>query len=45
MVAVSDKLTRIYGNYIVIKFTFDNKDKVCIEFENLNGSVSKQRKL
>lgn len=41
----SDKLTRIYGNYIVIKFTFDNKDKVCIEFENLNGSVSKQRKL
>lgn len=41
----SDKLTRIYGNYIVIKFTFNNKDKVCIEFENLNGSVSKQRKL
>lgn len=41
----SDKLTRIYGNYIVIKFTFSNKDKVCIEFENLNGSVSKQRKL
>ena len=41
----SDKLTRIYGNYIVIKFIFDNKDKVCIEFENLNGSVSKQRKL
>lgn len=41
----SDKLTRIYGNYIVIKFTFDNKDKCCIEFENLTGSVSKQRKL
>lgn len=41
----SDKLTRIYGNYIIIKFTFNNKDKVCIEFENLNGSVSKQRKL
>lgn len=41
----SDKLTRIYGNYIVIKFTFNNRDKVCIEFENLNGSVSKQRKL
>lgn len=41
----SDVLTRIYGNYICIRFIFDNKDKCRIEFENLTGSVSKQRKL
>lgn len=41
----SDILTRIYGNYICIRFIFDNKDKCRIEFENLTGSVSKQRKL
>lgn len=42
---ISDKLTRIYGNYLNIRFIFDNKDKCLIEFENLTGSVSKQRKL
>lgn len=41
----SDKLSRIYGNYIIIKFIFDNNDGCLVEFENLNGSISKNTKI
>lgn len=40
-----DIYTRIYGNFFIIQFRFTNKDKLRIEFENLDGSVVKNRQL
>ena len=36
-------ITRIYGNYIIIEFIFDNKDGELIEFEDIEVSITKQR--
>ena len=40
-----DIYTRLYGNYFVIRFIFNNTDHLRIEFEELDGSVVKNRKL
>lgn len=39
----SDRLRRIYGNQIVLRFVFDNNGNNRIEFETLDCVVSKQR--
>lgn len=39
----SDRLRRIYGNQIIVRFVFDNKDNKRIEFETLDCIVTKQR--
>ena len=41
----SANITRIYGNYIIIQFIFDNKDGELIEFEDVSPIISKQRVL
>ena len=41
----SSNITRIYGNYIIIQFIFDNKDGELIEFEDVSPIISKQRVL
>lgn len=41
----SANITRIYGNYIIINFVFDNKDGELIEFEDIYPVISKQRSL
>lgn len=40
---ISDKLRRIYGNQIVIRFIFKNTPNKRIEFENVQLIVTKQR--
>lgn len=39
----SDRLRRIYGNQIVVRFIFKNADNKRIEFETLDCIVTKQR--
>lgn len=41
----SDKLRRLYGNYFVIRFIFNNSDNKRIEFESLECAQTKFRKL
>lgn len=41
----SDKLRRLYGNYFVIRFIFNNVDNKRIEFESLECAQTKFRKL
>lgn len=40
-----DIYTRLYGNFFVIEFRFNNIDNLRIEFENIDGSVVKNRQL
>lgn len=40
-----DVYTRLYGNFFVIEFRFKNEDNLRIEFENIDGSVVKNRQL
>lgn len=40
----SDKLRRLYGNYIIIRFLFNNADNLRIEFESLDCKFSIFRK-
>lgn len=40
-----DIYTRLYGNFFVIEFRFRNEDNLRIEFENVDGSVVKNRQL
>ena len=40
---ISDKLRRIYGNQIVVRFIFKNTPNKRIEFENVQLVVTKQR--
>jgi hypothetical protein len=42
---VSDKLRRVYGNYFVIRFIFNNSDNKRIEFESLECAQTQFRKL
>lgn len=41
----SDKLRRLYGNYFVVRFIFNNSDNNRIEFESLECAQSQFRKL
>ena len=36
---VSDKLRRVYGNYFVVRFIFNNSDNKRIEFESLEMCI------
>lgn len=40
-----DVYTRLFGNYFVVRFIFNNDDNLRIEFEEVDGSVVKNRKL
>ena len=42
---VSDKLRRVYGNYFVVRFIFNNSDNKRIEFESLECAQTQFRKL
>lgn len=42
---VSDKLRRIYGNYFIVRFIFNNTDNKRIEFESLECAQTQFRKL
>ena len=42
---VSDKLRRVYGNYFVVRFIFNNSDNKHIEFESLECAQTQFRKL
>lgn len=41
----SDKLRRVYGNYFVVRFIFNNSDNKRIEFESLECAQTQFRKL
>lgn len=41
----SDRLRRLYGNYFVVRFIFNNSDNNRIEFESLECAQSQFRKL
>lgn len=36
-----DQMTRIFGNYFIVEFTFNNQDKRKVEFEELSYNISK----
>lgn len=40
-----DVYTRLFGNYFVVRFIFNNDDNLRIELEEVDGSVVKNRKL
>lgn len=42
---ISDKLRRVYGNYFVVRFIFNNSDNKRIEFESLECAQTQFRKL
>ena len=42
---VSDKLRRVYGNYFVVRFIFNNSDNKRIQFESLECAQTQFRKL
>ena len=42
---VSDKLRRVYGNYFVVRFIFNNSNNKRIEFESLECAQTQFRKL
>lgn len=42
---ISDKLRRVYGNYFVVRFIFNNSDNKRIEFESFECAQTQFRKL
>lgn len=38
-------MSRLFGNYFVVEFTFSNEDNLKVEFEELNYVVSKDKQL
>lgn len=40
-----DSMSRIFGNYFIIKFKFTNNDNLLIEFEDLGFNVTKDKRI
>ena len=38
-------MSRLFGNYFVVEFTFSNEDNLKVEFEELNYVLSKDKQV